>query len=164
MTVHHNRLRTLNSILLSKTMRSGCWVPGGSMFDVQCSTLKGQQQKQLTVAILPHSMRIIMLTHAIDQYNARCSVALIHNHDLTPEESWQYSRVDNRHLFNVLPGFLSTCDVRPSQIDLFGVGLGPGSFTGLRISISALLSMALPYRKPVRGISSGEAIAWAVMA
>ncbi|HDZ77072.1 MAG TPA: tRNA (adenosine(37)-N6)-threonylcarbamoyltransferase complex dimerization subunit type 1 TsaB [Candidatus Omnitrophica bacterium] len=49
--------------------------------------------------------------------------------------------------------------IKPSDIDLFCVGLGPGSFTGLRISLSTIKAFALGLKKDVLGVSSLDAIA-----
>ncbi len=46
-----------------------------------------------------------------------------------------------------------------SDIDVFAVANGPGSFTGLRISIAAVKGMAFAQQKPCVGISTLEAIA-----
>lgn len=45
----------------------------------------------------------------------------------------------------------------------FGVGLGPGSFTGTRAGISTSRALGQALRKPVAGISSMDAVAWAVI-
>jgi tRNA threonylcarbamoyl adenosine modification protein YeaZ len=47
-----------------------------------------------------------------------------------------------------------------SKIDVFGVGVGPGSFTGLRIGISSVKGLSYALKKPCVGFSSLEAIAW----
>lgn len=49
--------------------------------------------------------------------------------------------------------------VKPADIDLFCVGLGPGSFTGLRISLSTVKAFALGLKVGVLGVSSLDAIA-----
>lgn len=49
--------------------------------------------------------------------------------------------------------------VDKEDIDLFSVGLGPGSFTGLRISLSVIKGLVLSLKKRVIGISSLDIIA-----
>jgi tRNA threonylcarbamoyladenosine biosynthesis protein TsaB len=46
------------------------------------------------------------------------------------------------------------------QIDYFGVCLGPGSFTGIRIGLSAMKAIAYSARKPLVGFKSLDLLAW----
>ena len=47
-------------------------------------------------------------------------------------------------------------------IDYFGIGLGPGSFTGLRIGLAAVKGLIFPFRKPIIGVGSLDLLARAV--
>lgn len=48
----------------------------------------------------------------------------------------------------------------PSQVGLWAATIGPGSFTGLRIGLSMLKGLALPFNKvPAVGVSTLEALA-----
>lgn len=104
-----------------------------------------------------------MLTFAIDQSTPHGSMAILDGSVLIAETAWEDSRRRNQHLFMHLPGFLESASLDPGEIRMFAVGLGPGSFTGLRISLAAAQGMALPDHKPVRGIGSGMAIAHGAM-
>lgn len=105
-----------------------------------------------------------MFTLALDMSTTTASAALCRDEELLATETWGTRRGNSGALFDVLDRLLSLHDLAPAQIDAFGVGLGPGSFTGLRISISAMRGMALPDATPVIGVSSAEAIAAAVAA
>lgn len=48
------------------------------------------------------------------------------------------------------------------QIDYFGVCIGPGSFTGMRIGLSAMKALAYSIDKPLIGLGSLDAEAFAV--
>lgn len=47
-------------------------------------------------------------------------------------------------------------------IDYFGIGLGPGSFTGLRIGLAVIKGLAFPSDKPIVGVGSLDVLARAV--
>lgn len=47
----------------------------------------------------------------------------------------------------------------PGDIDYFACGLGPGSFTGVRIGVSAVKGLAFSLEKPVLGVSTLDILA-----
>jgi tRNA threonylcarbamoyladenosine biosynthesis protein TsaB len=47
-----------------------------------------------------------------------------------------------------------------SNVDLFVVASGPGTFTGLRIGIATIQGLAFANNKPVVGVSALDALAW----
>src|SRR5207244_3013116 len=51
--------------------------------------------------------------------------------------------------------------LQPAQIDAIAVGLGPGSYTGIRSSLAIAQGWNLARNTPAAGISSAEAIAFA---
>lgn len=55
---------------------------------------------------------------------------------------------------------LKNSDTNINNIDLFGVTVGPGSFTGLRIGLSIIKGMAVALNKSCVGVSSLEAAAY----
>ena len=46
------------------------------------------------------------------------------------------------------------------EIDLFSIGMGPGSFTGLRVGVTTLRALAIAVQRPIVGIPSLDAIAY----
>jgi tRNA threonylcarbamoyladenosine biosynthesis protein TsaB len=68
----------------------------------------------------------------------------------------------NRQSSDMLPEtdrLLKSESLSIKDIGLFCVGLGPGSFTGLRIGVTAMRAMALVLNKPIVGVASIDAIA-----
>ena len=99
-----------------------------------------------------------MITLALDTSTARGAVALLR--DDQPLGEIPFSR-EPRHdqLFAAIQQSLAEQKVAPSAIDLFVVGLGPGSFTGIRAGLAAIQGLALPYARPITGLPSYDAIA-----
>ena len=65
----------------------------------------------------------------------------------------------SRTLLSMAENLLSNLDMALSDIDLFAVSSGPGSFTGVRIGVSAAKGLAWGLDKPVCGVSTLEAMA-----
>jgi tRNA threonylcarbamoyladenosine biosynthesis protein TsaB len=53
---------------------------------------------------------------------------------------------------------LRSAGLEPAAIDRLAVGIGPGSFTGVRIAISYAKSLALGWNRPLAGVNSFDAI------
>lgn len=91
-----------------------------------------------------------MITLALDTSSARGSLALLDDDAVTVERTF-----GRGELFPVLAGLA----VEVRAVDLFAVGLGPGSFTGIRAGIAAAIGLAFPHRRPLQGAGSYDALA-----
>ena len=67
-------------------------------------------------------------------------------------------------LFAAAEGLLRGAGWTFADVGAFAVGRGPGSYTGLRVSLTAARGWALPERKPVWTVSSGAALAAEIFA
>src|SRR5213595_4251769 len=60
----------------------------------------------------------------------------------------------------ILPGALvDLCGGDLAAVDALAVGLGPGSFTGLRVGLAAAKALSYARRLPIAGASSLQALA-----
>lgn len=65
----------------------------------------------------------------------------------------------SRTLMPLVDGMLSATGLRVQDMDLLAAANGPGSFTGLRIGVSALKGLAWALEKPCCGVSTLAAMA-----
>src|SRR3990167_6114426 len=65
-------------------------------------------------------------------------------------------------LVPIIDSSLKKAKLSLKNIDYFGAGLGPGSFTALRIGLSAMKGLVFPFNKPIAGISSLDVLARSV--
>lgn len=65
----------------------------------------------------------------------------------------------SRTLMPLVGGMLSAAGLRVQDMDLLAAANGPGSFTGLRIGVSALKGLAWALEKPCCGVSTLAAMA-----
>lgn len=62
-------------------------------------------------------------------------------------------------LIPLISDFLSGAGTSLAEIDAFAVGLGPGSYTGLRVGLTAMKTFAFIFNKPLLAVSTPHAIA-----
>ena len=97
---------------------------------------------------------------AIDTSSRTASCAVVENGILLGEF---YANIKLTHSCVILPmvqDLLARLKLSVNEIDCFGVTTGPGSFTGLRIGLSAIKGLAHALGKPCVGVSTLEALAW----
>lgn len=64
-----------------------------------------------------------------------------------------------RGLIPALRELLARADLRPTDLEAIAVGLGPGSFTGLRIGLTAAKTLAYATGRPLVGLDSFDVLA-----
>ena len=88
------------------------------------------------------------------------SVALVRDGELIAQYSQYTALTHSRTLLPMAEAMLKNCDVQISDVDIFAVAHGPGSFTGIRIGVSTVKGLAWASGKPCTGVSTLEAMAW----
>ena len=99
---------------------------------------------------------------AFDTSGAVGSVALARGAEILATESLPERGAHARRLIPVIGGLLSAASVDRREVDGIVVGLGPGSFTGVRIAAATARGLAVGLGIPVWGWSSLAAGAAAV--
>jgi tRNA threonylcarbamoyl adenosine modification protein YeaZ len=88
------------------------------------------------------------------------SVALLRDEVLLGAIALEGKGSRNEKLLPAIDWLLAESGVARTQIDLFAVTRGPGSFTGVRIGLATMQGLALALGKPVCAMSTHEAIAF----
>jgi len=99
-----------------------------------------------------------MFCLAIECSSDRRSVAVTRGM-LPIAETWHESGRDTP-LMDMIDRVLKTASLTPADITCLAVGLGPGSYTGVRIAIATAQGWELAHRTPLIGIDSVQAIAF----
>ena len=96
----------------------------------------------------------------IETATTNCSVSLSKEGEtfaLKEDNSKQYSHAERLHVY--IDTLLEQNNVKPTDLDAIAVSKGPGSYTGLRIGVSAAKGLCFALDKPLISISTLEALA-----
>ncbi|MDR5659809.1 tRNA (adenosine(37)-N6)-threonylcarbamoyltransferase complex dimerization subunit type 1 TsaB [Serpentinicella sp. ANB-PHB4] len=96
----------------------------------------------------------------LDTSSVVATVGICNDEKLIGEYTINHKKTHSEKLLPMVDEVLNAAGLKPKDIDVFGVSLGPGSFTGLRIGITTIKVMAQAMAKPVVGISALEALAY----
>lgn len=99
---------------------------------------------------------------AIDTAGRTAAVAVLRDDTLLYECNANTGLTHSETLLPMVDAALKACGLRCKDIDLYGVTAGPGSFTGLRIGLSAVKGMAFDRNVPCAGVSTLEALAFGI--
>ena len=98
---------------------------------------------------------------AMDTSSDVASVAVTEDNRLLGEYTMNNKKkTHSQKLMVMIDVLLKDIEVDISEIDLFAVSHGPGSFTGLRIGVATAKALAHACQKPIIGISTLEALAY----
>ncbi|MDO5026982.1 MAG: tRNA (adenosine(37)-N6)-threonylcarbamoyltransferase complex dimerization subunit type 1 TsaB [Tissierellia bacterium] len=100
---------------------------------------------------------------AIDTSTMISSVGILDGEYTLGEYSLNQVKTHSELLLPMTDDLLKKLNLTFDDIDLFAVAKGPGSFTGLRIGMSAVKSMAQVLDKKIVGVSTLEALAYGIV-
>lgn len=96
---------------------------------------------------------------SIETATTNCSVALSKNGKtiaLVEDNSKNYSHAERLHVY--IDRILRENNIEKSQLNAIAVSKGPGSYTGLRIGVSAAKGLSYALNKPLISVSTLESL------
>ncbi len=96
---------------------------------------------------------------AFDTSAAHCAAALLGGDTIIASHIEPMSRGQAERLMPLLEKVLADSGYSWKDLTAIGVGIGPGNFTGIRISVSAARGLALGLGIPAVGVSGFDALA-----
>lgn len=96
---------------------------------------------------------------AIDTTSKICSVAILEDENLIDEINLDSGLTHSENLMPIVKEILEKKNLELKDINLIGVDVGPGSFTGIRIGVASVKAMAEVWNIPVASITSLETLA-----
>ncbi len=101
-----------------------------------------------------------MLILAMESSAKSASAALVRDGELLAQSFSCSGLTHSRTLLPMAEGVLDAAGVKIADVDCLAVAQGPGSFTGIRIGVSAVKGLAWAAEKPAVGVSTLEAMAY----
>ncbi len=96
----------------------------------------------------------------LDTATLRGSLGIIDDDEVVAEYALQREETLSARLLPAIQTLLAEARLDLHEIDGIAVSLGPGSFTGLRVGLSAVKGLALAADMPVAGIPTLDALAY----
>lgn len=104
-------------------------------------------------------MRNLPRTLAVETSGSLGSLALLQADGTLDEVVSDRRASDAPPLFQRAADLLAKRSLRPSDLELIAVGIGPGSFTGMRMALTFARTLAFAVDRPLVGFSSLEVLA-----
>lgn len=100
---------------------------------------------------------------AIDTSTAMMAGAILQQELLLAEVQTEAERNHAIHIMTNIESMLKAVNLSVQDISAFITGIGPGSYTGVRIAVTAAKTLAWTSNKPVIGVSSLEGLAYGAL-
>ncbi|MGF9710734.1 tRNA (adenosine(37)-N6)-threonylcarbamoyltransferase complex dimerization subunit type 1 TsaB [Paenibacillus naphthalenovorans] len=96
---------------------------------------------------------------SVDTSTASMTIALTREDKLLGEMTSKAERNHSLHLIPAMKRLMTEVDVKPAELNGFAIGVGPGSYTGVRIGVTAAKTFAWTHKLSLFGVSTLEAMA-----
>lgn len=100
---------------------------------------------------------------AIDTSSLNATVALLSDERLIGEYTISNKKTHSQVIMPMICDLLEKCSLKIDDIDVFATGIGPGSFTGLRIGIATAKALCQAKNKKIIAVSSLKSLAQNVL-
>ena len=96
---------------------------------------------------------------ALDTATAVAAIAVMEDDKPLAEIALETGRKRGEVMAEAVAGLLQRLELRPHDLEAYALGIGPGSFTGLRSSLAFIKGLALTSPRPVVGVSTLHSLA-----
>ncbi len=96
---------------------------------------------------------------ALDTTSKYASIAIFDGDQIALEYNFTAHDTLSATLIPAVKWTLNSLGLKPADIDVYGIAIGPGLFTGIRVGLSALKGILFQMDKPVVPVSNLEALA-----
>lgn len=97
---------------------------------------------------------------AIETSTMLGGVAILDDDKLVAESRMNVKTTHSERIMGEINHLLKCSGLKIEDIDIFGISIGPGSFTGLRVGLSAVKGLSYATGKKIVSIPTLEAFAW----
>lgn len=96
---------------------------------------------------------------SFDTSGPHCCISLLSGNEVVAARYEAMSRGQSESLFELIQSTLDDTGAVFEELDAIAVGIGPGNFTGVRISVSAARGLSMSLGIPAIGVTNFEALA-----
>ena len=97
---------------------------------------------------------------AVDTSSMVAAAAVLENDRLLGEYILNHKKTHSQKLMPMIERLMKDLELNPRDIDVYAASVGPGSFTGLRVVVTTIKSIAYAAEKPVVSVPTLDALAY----